>query len=169
MGKPVKVVVVGDGHKAALKVASDLEKSGYEPAIFLAPTEAEIERIAPGCELVLAWADATGVPPFRLLVLAAERGDFPPVVILADKFRDDELQFHFTDTGWRLISVDKEKEKLLFLVPYKVFGPALFDRLVRYGTAMLIREERLLDHLANPGEGRLAAEERLYRDLVGCV
>ncbi len=91
MGKPLKVLVVGDEHAVALKVASDLERSGYEPAIFLASSEAEIERIAPGCELVLAWAEATVVPPFRLLVLAAERGDFPPVVVLADDFSEDEI------------------------------------------------------------------------------
>jgi diguanylate cyclase (GGDEF)-like protein/PAS domain S-box-containing protein len=91
MGKPLKVVVVGDAHTAALNVASDLEQCGYEPAVFLASSEAEIERIAPGCELVLAWAEATGVPPFRLLLLAGERGDFPPVVVLADDFSEDEI------------------------------------------------------------------------------
>ena len=91
MGKPLKVVVAGDGHAAALKVASDLEQCGYEPAVFLASAEADLERIAPGCELVLAWADATGLPPFRLLLLAAERGDFPPVVVLADGFSEDEI------------------------------------------------------------------------------
>ena len=67
MGKPLKVVVVGDAHAAALKVASDLEQGGYEPAVFLAAGEADLERIAPGCEIVLAWADATGVPPRRVL------------------------------------------------------------------------------------------------------
>jgi diguanylate cyclase (GGDEF)-like protein/PAS domain S-box-containing protein len=91
MGKPLKVVVVGDAHTAALNAASDLEQCGYEPAVFLASSEAEIERIAPGCELVLAWAEATGVPPFRLLLLAGERGDFPPVVVLADDFSEDEI------------------------------------------------------------------------------
>ena len=91
MGKPVKVLVVGDAHADALKVASDLEKSGYAPAVFLASTEAEIERIGPGCELVLAWASATTVPPFRLLVLAGERGDFPPILVLADEFTNDEI------------------------------------------------------------------------------
>jgi len=64
-----------------------------------------------------------------------------------DKFREEELQFHFTDQGWRLISVDKEKEKLLFLVPYAAFGQVLFDRLVRHGTAMVVREEHLLERL----------------------
>jgi diguanylate cyclase (GGDEF)-like protein/PAS domain S-box-containing protein len=91
MGKPVKVLVVGDAHADALKVASDLDRGGYQPAVFLASTEAEIERIAPTCELVLAWAGATVVPPFRLLVLAAQRGDFPPVVVLADRFSDEEI------------------------------------------------------------------------------
>jgi diguanylate cyclase (GGDEF)-like protein/PAS domain S-box-containing protein len=91
MGKPVKVLVVGDEHADALNVASELETSGYDPAIFLATTEAEIERIGPGCEIVLGWAAATNVPPFRLLILAAERGDFPPVVVLADDFSDDEI------------------------------------------------------------------------------
>ena len=36
MGKPLKVVVVGDAHTAALRVAEDFERSGYEPAVFLA-------------------------------------------------------------------------------------------------------------------------------------
>jgi diguanylate cyclase (GGDEF)-like protein/PAS domain S-box-containing protein len=91
MGKPVKVLVVGDAHADALNIASDLERSGLQPAVFLASTEAEIERIGPGCELVLAWASAAAVPPFRLLLLAAERGDLPPVVVVADDFSDDEI------------------------------------------------------------------------------
>jgi diguanylate cyclase (GGDEF)-like protein/PAS domain S-box-containing protein len=91
MGKPLKVVVVGDAQAAALRVASDLEEGGYEPAVFLAPGEADLERIAPGCDLVVAWADATGVPPGRVLHLATERGDFPPVVVLADAYNEDDI------------------------------------------------------------------------------
>ena len=56
MAKPLRVVVVGDEHGAALTVGEELEKSGYEPAIFLAPGEAELERLAPTSELVIAWA-----------------------------------------------------------------------------------------------------------------
>ena len=63
MGKPLKVVVVGDAHDAALAIATDLENGGFEPVLFLAPGEADLERIAPGCDLVVACADATGVPP----------------------------------------------------------------------------------------------------------
>jgi len=91
MGKPLKVVVVGDGHTAGLDVASDLQRCGYEAAVFLASTESEVERIAPGCELVLARAEATGLPPFRLLVLAADRGDFPPIIVVGEDFGEDEI------------------------------------------------------------------------------
>lgn len=64
-----------------------------------------------------------------------------------NRFYEEEVQFHYTHEGWRLITVDKEREKLLFLVPYAVFGPSLFERLVRHGSAMVVREGRLLDNL----------------------
>jgi DEAD/DEAH box helicase domain-containing protein len=35
MGKPLKVVVVGDAHADALGVATDLENGGFEPTLFL--------------------------------------------------------------------------------------------------------------------------------------
>jgi len=90
MGKPLRVVVVGDAHGAALKTASDLEQAGYEPAVFLAPGEAEFERLAPGSEIVIAWADATSLPPQRVLALTAEHG-FPPVVVVSDAFSEDDF------------------------------------------------------------------------------
>ncbi|HSD66801.1 MAG TPA: EAL domain-containing protein, partial [Vicinamibacteria bacterium] len=86
----MKVVVVGDAHAAALKVGSDLEQGGYEPALFLAPDEADLQRIAPDCELVLAWTDATGVPAGRVLELAAQHG-FPPVIAYAEAFTEDDV------------------------------------------------------------------------------
>ena len=90
MDKPLRVVVVGDVHTAALNVASDLERAGFEPAVFLAPGETDLERIAPGCELILAWADATGVPPGRVIEMAAEES-FPPVVVCSEAFTEDEI------------------------------------------------------------------------------
>ena len=90
MDKPLRVVVVGDAHTAALNVASDLEQGGFEPAVFLAPGETDLERIAPGCELILAWADATGVPPGRVIEMAGE-ASFPPVVVCAEAFTEDEI------------------------------------------------------------------------------
>jgi len=91
MGKPLKVVVVGDSHAVVLKVAEDFEKSGYEPAVFLAPDEAELERISPDCEFVVAWSDAMAVPPGRVLELAASRNGFPPVFVCADSYTEDEI------------------------------------------------------------------------------
>jgi len=92
MGK-LRVVVVGDAHTAALIVASDLEQSGFDPAVFLAPGEADLERIAPGCELIVAWADATGVPPRRVFEMAGA-GVFPPVVVFSEAFTEDEIVGH---------------------------------------------------------------------------
>jgi diguanylate cyclase (GGDEF)-like protein/PAS domain S-box-containing protein len=93
MDKPLRVVVVGDAHTAALNVAKDLERAGFEPAVFLAPGEADLERIAPGCELILASADATGVPPSRVIQMAAE-GSFPPIVVFSESFTDGEIVDH---------------------------------------------------------------------------
>jgi diguanylate cyclase (GGDEF)-like protein/PAS domain S-box-containing protein len=90
MGKPLRVVVVGDSHDAALKVVADLEQAGYEPSVFLAPGESDLERLAPGGEIVIAWADATSLPPAQVLALAAERS-LPPVVVVAEQFSEDEV------------------------------------------------------------------------------
>jgi diguanylate cyclase (GGDEF)-like protein/PAS domain S-box-containing protein len=93
MGKPLRVVVVGDEHGDALKVGEDLETCGYEPSMFLAPGEAELDRLAPMSEIVIAWAGATSLPPARVLALAAEHG-YPPVVVMADGFTEDEMVGH---------------------------------------------------------------------------
>ncbi len=93
MGEALRVVVVGDAHPAALNVASDLKEAGFEPAVFLASGEADLERIAPGCELIVAWTDATGVPPGRVIEVAGEKG-FPPVVVFSEAFTEDEIVGH---------------------------------------------------------------------------
>ncbi len=93
MGKPLRVVVVGDAHGAALRTAGDLEQAGYEPSVFLAPGEAEFQRLAPAAEIVIAWADATSLPPKRVLELAAEHA-LPPVVIVAEAFGEDDVVAH---------------------------------------------------------------------------
>jgi diguanylate cyclase (GGDEF)-like protein/PAS domain S-box-containing protein len=90
MDKPLRVVVVGDAHTAALDVARDLEQGGFDPAVFLAPGEADLERIAPGCELIVASTDATGVPPGRVLEMAGE-ASFPPILVCSERFTEDEI------------------------------------------------------------------------------
>ena len=93
MGKPLRVVVVGDEHGAALKVVEDLESSGYEPSMFLACGEDDLERLAPTSEIVIASAAATSLPPARVLALAVEHG-YPPVVVMAESFTEDEMVGH---------------------------------------------------------------------------
>ncbi len=62
-------------------------------------------------------------------------------------FAAEETQLHFTGREWQLITVDKEKEKRLFSVPYEVFGHSLYDRIGRHGLDMSVSEESLLGRL----------------------
>ena len=55
-----------------------------------------------------------------------------------DAFNAEDVHFLFTDHGWRLTSVDKNREKLLFLVPFATFGDPLFDRVADEGAAMTV-------------------------------
>jgi non-specific serine/threonine protein kinase len=64
-----------------------------------------------------------------------------------EAFYAEEAQFLFADSGWTLSSVDKQREKLLFLVPYQAFGPALFERVTNDGATMAVSEELLLSRL----------------------
>ena len=90
MGKPLRVVVVGDTHAAALKAVGDLEQAGYEPTVFLAPGEADLERLAPTSELVIVQADATALPAAQALSLCQERR-LAPAIVLGDSFSEDDL------------------------------------------------------------------------------
>ena len=62
-------------------------------------------------------------------------------------FMGEEAQLHFTGREWQFITVDKEKEKRLFSVPYEVFGHSLYDRIGRHGLDMSVSEESLLGRL----------------------
>ncbi len=93
MGKPLRVVVVGDEHGAALEVGEELGGCGYEPAIFLATGEDELDRLAPSSEIVIACADASALPAARVLELGRERS-YPPVVVIGGGFSEDELVGH---------------------------------------------------------------------------
>jgi non-specific serine/threonine protein kinase len=82
-------------------------------------------------------------------------------------FKAEDLQFHYTGRGWELIFVDKEKEKLLFLLPYRAFGPALFERVVTRGEPMSMAEDELLPrlHILHA----LAREGGIELSLDGCL
>ncbi len=59
----------------------------------------------------------------------------------------EDMQLHFTGLEWQVISVDKEKEKRLFSIPYEVFGPALYDRMAHHAVAMSVSEDELFGRL----------------------
>jgi superfamily II DNA or RNA helicase len=60
----------------------------------------------------------------------------------------EETQLHYTDEGWQLFSADREKEVLLFLIPYKVFGLTLFERALVSDIEMEVNRGALLTHLS---------------------
>ena len=62
-------------------------------------------------------------------------------------FMGETMQLHFTGVEWQVISVDKEKEKHLFSIPFDVFGPSLYDRIAHHGIAMSVSEEALFGRL----------------------
>ena len=41
-----------------------------------------------------------------------------------------DMQLHLIQGEWQLFASDRTKEALLFLIPYRVFGPGLFERIV---------------------------------------
>jgi non-specific serine/threonine protein kinase len=62
-------------------------------------------------------------------------------------FMGEDMQLHFTGLEWQVISVDKEKEKYLFSIPFDVFGPSLYDRMAHHGIAMSVSEDGLFGRL----------------------
>lgn len=59
-----------------------------------------------------------------------------------------DMQIHFVHGNWQLYSPDRSREALLYLVPYRVFGPKLFERIVLNDTGMAVSEEELLSRLS---------------------
>ncbi len=92
MGKPLKVVVVGDSQNEALRVAADLEQCGYEPLFSLASAAADLGRaVAEGCEAVIAWRATPELPAERTLQVVRESRPRPPVFVYADAYTEDEI------------------------------------------------------------------------------
>jgi diguanylate cyclase (GGDEF)-like protein/PAS domain S-box-containing protein len=91
MGRPLRVVVVGESQAVALKVAADLGQCGFAPALVHVANEGELERSAGDCELVVAWHPTAELPVERVLHLLESRPGVPPVVVYAESFTEDEV------------------------------------------------------------------------------
>ena len=65
----------------------------------------------------------------------------------AAKAGTEEVQLHFTRQGWQLVKPERDKEMLLFHIPFQVFGPGIFERVILGDSRMVIGEEEFLTHL----------------------
>jgi superfamily II DNA or RNA helicase len=63
------------------------------------------------------------------------------------KWNAEAVQLHLTDQGWQFVELDRERELALFSVPYEVFGPALFERVILDHSSMVVIEEEFLQRL----------------------
>ena len=92
MGKPLKVVVVGDSQNTALRVAADLEQCGYDPSFSLVSTEADLGRAArEGCDLVVAWRTTPSLPAEKALEVLRAGGPPRPLIVYADSYIEEEI------------------------------------------------------------------------------
>ncbi len=64
-----------------------------------------------------------------------------------EEWKNGGMQLRLMDGRWHLMSPDKEKEALLFLVPYRVFGSRLFEKIVPKSAEMTVERDDLLKGL----------------------
>jgi superfamily II DNA or RNA helicase len=63
--------------------------------------------------------------------------------------KPEDMQLHFIQGEWQLYAADRAKEALLFLIPFRIFGPRLFERIVLNDNEMVVSEEELLRRLGS--------------------
>jgi diguanylate cyclase (GGDEF)-like protein/PAS domain S-box-containing protein len=92
MGKPLKVVVVGASRNEALRVAVDLEQSGYDPDFSLVSTETALAAAARHRpDLVVAWRSTSSLPAETVLATLRSAGLGAPVFVYASSYTEEEI------------------------------------------------------------------------------
>jgi diguanylate cyclase (GGDEF)-like protein/PAS domain S-box-containing protein len=92
MGRPLKIVVVGDSQNAGLRVAADLEQCGYDSSFAIVSTESNLTRtVSEGCDLVLACRSTSSLPVPLVLQIVRESGIPCPVLVYADKYTEEDI------------------------------------------------------------------------------
>ncbi len=92
MGRPLKMVVVGDSQNAALRVAADLEQCGYDSSFSIVSTESNLARtVSEGCDLVIACRSTSSLPVPQILRIVRESGPTRPVLVYADSYTEEEI------------------------------------------------------------------------------
>ena len=66
-----------------------------------------------------------------------------------NRIKPEDMQLHLIQGEWQLFASDRTKEALLFLIPYRVFGPGLFERIVLNDNEMAVSEEEMLKGLTS--------------------
>jgi DNA-binding NtrC family response regulator len=92
MGRPLKIVVVGDSQNAALRVAADLEQCGYDSSFSIVSTESNLTRtVSEGCDLVIACRSTSSLPVPQVLQRVRESGPPCPVLVYGDSYTEEEI------------------------------------------------------------------------------
>jgi diguanylate cyclase (GGDEF)-like protein/PAS domain S-box-containing protein len=92
MGKPLKVVVVGDSQSDALRVVADVEQCGYEPSFSLVSSEEALSgALHDGCDVVVAWRATPSLLVGQVLQAARAAGPGLPVIVYADSYTEEEI------------------------------------------------------------------------------
>jgi len=92
MSRPLKIVVVGDSQKVALRIAADLEQCGYEPVFELASSDAQLSRAAgDGCDIVVASRESASLPPERALAVLRIGGHARPLIVWSESFTEEDI------------------------------------------------------------------------------
>ena len=77
------------------------------------------------------------------------------------------VRLHLTEKGWLFIELDRERELALFSIPYEIFGPVLFERVILDQSAMTSKEEEFLGRLHLLIEA--AEKQGIEVHLEGCL
>ncbi len=92
MGKPLKVVVVGDSQHEALRVAADLEQCGYDLVFSLVSSETALAAAARGePDLVVAWRSTSSLPAETVLTTLRAGGLRVPVFVYSTVYTEEEI------------------------------------------------------------------------------
>ena len=92
MGRPLRIVVVGDTRNDALRVAGDLEQCGFEPSFSLVSNAEDLsEAIRDRCEVVVDWRATGALLAEQVLEIVAASGTRCPVLVYADAYSEQEI------------------------------------------------------------------------------
>jgi superfamily II DNA or RNA helicase len=64
-----------------------------------------------------------------------------------EEWKSGGMQLHLIDGKWSLMAPNRDKESLLFLIPYRLFGFNLFEKIILKDSEMIVKREDLFKRL----------------------